>query len=480
MALQSGITLYDQIKSKITGTPTGKAGFFDFGKVTLGEADPSLFTEPSQPIMDQPFTPAGMVEEQVQGGVIGELDFSKGMSPAGFYQETEMQVGMPAATAPDGMATTTETRTKQYTDEEAAAMLGIAPPETAADYAALDAIMANIGTYGAYDYSRSQQPVGSINFTRTTEAGRQAQGLISSLMGPFGMLVDATSGDQYVGLGGRMELETFGLSGLLGERAYREAYGIAKQEERGIPGYNVYVSSDGQLRGYKPAEGLSKLFGQDFQAFGTSDISEVRNEVALAGGYDPATFDFNTGRGTPLEGMVTGFGGFAEDGSFVNMTGERSSSMNHGYTGMQYGSALADVYGTDYAVGLMNQQADRIANSGGFFSQSRANYYSGIADQLSQGIREQYTFGTGKDAYTGGFVRSSTGQPVRTSTGFVFSGTRVPGSTVSYRHDGDRGGDAYRDEDIGGGYTETSIAGSDNRGEAGSSDVFFAKGGIVK
>jgi len=425
MALQSGITLYDQIKSKVTGTPTGKAGFFDFGTVTLGEADPSLFTEPSQPIMDQPFTPEGMVPEQVQGGVIGELDFSKGMSPAGFYQDKEVQVGMPAATAPGGMATTTETRTQQYSDEEAAAMLGIAPPQTAADYAALDAIMANIGTYGAYDYSRSQQPVGSIGFTRTTEAGRQAQGFLSTLMGPLGLALDAATGDQYVGLGGRMELESFGVPGLLQEKSYREAYDIAKQEERGVPGYNVYVSPDGQLRGYKPAEGLSKFFGQDFSAFGTADLSQVRNEVALAGGYDPETFDFNTGQGVSLEGMVTGFGGFAQDGSFVNMTGERSSSMNHGYTGMQYGSALADVYGTDYAVGLMNQQADRIANSGGFFAQSRANYYSGIADQLSQGVREQYSFGTGKDKYTGGYVRSTTGQPVRSTTGSVYSGQKV-------------------------------------------------------
>lgn len=425
MALQSGITLYDQIKSKVTGTPTGKAGFFDFGTVTLGEADPALFTEPSQPIMDQPFTPEGMVAEQIQGGVIGELDFSKGMSPAGFYQDTEVQVGMPAATAPGGMATTTETRTQQYSDEEAAAMLGIAPPQTAADYAALDAIMANIGTYGAYDYSRSQAPVGSIGFTRTTEAGRQAQSFISTLMGPLGMIADASMGDQYVGLGGRMEVETFGVSGLFGESMRREAYDIAKQEERGIPGYNVYVSPDGQLRGYKPAEGLSKLFGQEFSAFGSADLSQVRNEVALAGGYDPETFDFNTGRGVPLEGMVTGFGGFAQDGSFVNMTGERSSSMNHGYTGMQYGSALADVYGTDYAVGLMNQQADRIANSGGFFSQSRANYYTGIADQLASGVREQYSFGTGKDKYTGGYVRTTSGQPVRTKDGFAYSGQKV-------------------------------------------------------
>lgn len=422
MALQSGITLYDQIKSKVTGTPTGKAGFFDFGTVSLGVADPSLFTEPSQPIMDQPFTPEGMVPEQVQGGVIGELDFSKGMSPSGFYQDIDVQVGMPAATAPGGMATTTETRTQQYSDEEAAAMLGIAPPQTAADYAALDAIMANIGTYGAYDYSRSQAPVGSIGATRTTEAGRQAQSLFSTMMGPLGIIADATMGDQYVGLGGRMELESFGLAGLMGEKSYREAYEIAKQEARGVPGYNVYVSSDGQLRGYKPAEGLSKLFGQEFSAFGTADLSQVRNEVALAGGFDPATFDFNTGQGVSLEGMVTGFGGFAQDGSFVNMAGERSSSMNHGYTGMQYGSAVADVYGTEYAVGLMNQQADRIANSGGFFSQSRANYYSSIADQLSQGVREQYSFGTGTAISTGGYVRSSTGQPVRSKDGFVYAG----------------------------------------------------------
>jgi hypothetical protein len=401
------------------------------------------------------------------------------MSPAGFYQDVDVQVGMPAATAPGGMATTTETRTKQYSDDEAAAMLGIAPPQTAADYAALDAIMSNIGTYGAYDYSRSQAPVGSIGATRTTEAGRQAQSLLATMMGPLGMVVDATMGDQYVGLGGLQEVEVFGTIGLLKEQTYRQAYDIAKQEERGIPGYNVYVSSDGQLRGYRPAEGFSKLFGQEFTALGTADLSQVRNEVALAGGYDPATFNFNTGQGTPLEGMVTGFGGFAQDGSFVNMIGERSSSMNHGYTGMQYGSALADVYGADYAVELMNQQAERIANSGGFFSQSRANYYTGIADQLASGIREQYSFGTGKDVYTGGYVRSRTGQPVTTGTGgFAYSGQKVqptpPAPTPSSEDSGYTGRADYgAAEAAGGTYGERQDDGS-------VSATPFAKGGVVK
>jgi hypothetical protein len=177
--------------------------------------------------------------------------------------------------------------------------------------------------------------------------------------------------------------------------------------------------------------------------------------------------------------MVTGFGGFAQDGSFVNMIGERSSSMNHGYTGMQYGSALADVYGADYAVELMNQQAERIANSGGFFSQSRANYYTGIADQLASGIREQYSFGTGKDVYTGGYVRSRTGQPVTTGTGgFAYSGQKVqptpPAPTPSSEDSGYTGRADYgAAEAAGGTYGERQDDGS-------VSATPFAKGGVVK
>ena len=174
MALESGITLYDQIKSKITGTPTKDAGFFDFGTVSLGDADPSLFTKPSQPIMDQKFTPPGMVVEQVRG-VIGELDYSKGVSPRGFYEQTSTDVGYGQY----------EERTQKYTDQQAAELLGLPSPQTAEDYANLDARMADRGALGAYDYSRTQAPVGSSGFTKTTEAGRQAQGIVSALAGPL-------------------------------------------------------------------------------------------------------------------------------------------------------------------------------------------------------------------------------------------------------------------------------------------------------
>ena len=415
MALESGITLYDQIKSKITGTPTKDAGFFDFGTVSLGDADPSLFTKPSQPIMDQKFTPPGMVVEQVRG-VIGELDYSKGVSPRGFYEQTSTDVGYGQY----------EERTQKYTDQQAAELLGLPSPQTAEDYANLDARMADRGALGAYDYSRTQAPVGSSGFTKTTEAGRQAQGIVSALAGPFGLVADSIMGDVRVGLGGRPELDPFGFAGLVTAKSQSNFYDIAKQEARELPGYNVYVSPDGQLRGVMPSSGLAKLFGQDYSVFGTdADLNKVKNELAITSGFDPKTYDIGTGKGTPLQGMVTGFGGFAEDGSFVNMVGERSGGMNHGYTGVQYGSALADVYGQDYAVSLMREQADNVLSKGGFLSAGRSQYYSNIADTISAGTREEYSFGTGKDKYTGGFVRSSSRKPVKTTKGFVYSGRKV-------------------------------------------------------
>lgn len=415
MALESGITLYDQIKGKITGTPTKDAGFFDFGTFSLGDADPSLFTEPTQPIMDQPFTPEGMVPEQIYGGVIGELDYSKGVSPVGFYEQVSTDVG-------DGQY---EDRTQKYTDQQAAELLGLPSPQTAQDFANLDARMADRGAIGAYAYSRTRPPAGSVGFTKTTEAGRQAQSLVSTIAGPLGIVADAAMGDVYVGLGGRKELDPFGLPGLVTERVRSNLYNIAKQEERGLPGYNVYVSTDGQLRGVKPSSGLAKLFGQEYSVVGTdADLNKVKTELAMTSGLDPQTYDISTGKGTPLQGMVTGFGGFAEDGSFVNMVGERSGGMNHGYTGLQYGSALADIYGQDYAVSLMREQSSNVLSSGGFLSAGRAQYYSTIADTIASGAREQYSFGTGKAITTGGYVRSLTGQPVRTSTGFAYSGRR--------------------------------------------------------
>ena len=420
MALESGITLYDQIKAKLKGGGVKKeAGFFDFGTVTLGPAPEGTFETPDYPTMSADFTPRDMVMEQIQGGLAGEIDYSKGVNPMGFYQDvvTEMQ----APTAPGGKAQATSLQT--YDDLQAASMLGIAPPETPEDYANLDAIMSNLGYTGSFDYGRSLGPVGSIGFTKTTEAGRQAQSFMSALMGPLGFVFDAVTGDQYVGLGGLQEFAPFGLPGLLTERSQRQVYDVAKMEARGLPGFDAYVGKDGQLKGIRPAEGLTKLFGQEYSVVGgMGTIDDARSELAIAKGLDPATYDFATGMGDELSGFVTGFGGFAVDGSFVNMAGERASSMNHGYRGMQYGSALADVYGEEYASQMMRNQASNIQKSGGFFAESRANYYNGIADQLSAGVREQYTWGTGKSISTGGYVRSRSGQPVRTSTGFAYSG----------------------------------------------------------
>ena len=424
MALESGITLYDQIKAKIKGGGVEKkGGFFDFGTISLGPAPEGTFETPDYPTMSRSFTPRDMVMEQIPGGLAGEIDYSKGVNPMGFYQDVDVQVGMAAATAPGGMATTTETRTQTYQDAQAAEMLGIAPPQTAEDYANMDAIMSNLGYTGAYDYSRSVGPVGSIGFTKTTEAGRQAQSMARMMAGPLGIFADAMFGDQYVGLGGLQEFDSFGVPGLMAESVRRDVYDVAKAEARGLEGFNAYVGRDGQLKGVKPAEGLTKLFGQEYSVVGgMGTIEDARNELAISQGLDPSTYDFATNSGQELNGFVTGFGGFAEDGSFVNMTGERSGSMNHGYTGMQYGSALADVYGTDVAVNTMRSQAQGITERGGFFADSRANYYNGVADQLAAGIREQYTWGTGKSISTGGYVRSSTGQPVRTRTGFAYSG----------------------------------------------------------
>ena len=426
MALESGITLYDQIKAKLKGGGVQKdPGFFDFGTINLGPAPEGTFETPDYPAMSADFTPRDMVMEQIQGGLPGEIDYSKGINPVGFYQDVAMDVEMQALTAPGGKAQSTVTRTQAYDDLQAAEMLGLAPPETPADYANLDAIMSNLGYAGSFDYGRSLGPVGSIGFTKTTEAGRQAQGFLSGLMGPLGFAFDALTGDQYVGLGGLQEFDPFGLPGLLTERSQRQVYDIAKMEARGLPGFDAYIGRDGQLKGIRPSGGLAKLFGQQYAVVGgLGTIEEARNELAISKGLDPATYDFATGTGDELSGFVTGFGGFAVDGSFVNMMGERTSSMNHGYRGMQYGSALADVYGEEYASQMMRNQASNLQKSGGFFSQARANYYNGIADQLSAGIREQYTWGTGKSISSGGYVRSTSGQPVRTSTGFAYSGTR--------------------------------------------------------
>lgn len=423
MSLESGITLYDQIKAKLKGGGVTKdPGFFDFGTVSLGPAPAGTFEEPTY---SSTAVPPGMVSEQM-GPTAGQIDYSKGLDPRGFYQDVAVDVEMKALTAPGGAAKATVTRTQTYDDLQAASMLGIAPPETPEDYKNLDAIMSNLGYSGSFDYGRSLGPAGSIGFTKTTEAGRQAQSFVSGMMGPLGVVVDAATGDQYVGLGGLEEFASFGLPGILQEREQRKVYDIAKMEARGVPGFDAYVGKDGQLKGIRPSEGIAKLFGQEYSVVGgMGDIDDARNELAISQGLDPLSYDFNTGTGTQLQGFVAGFGGFSDDGTFVNMSGERATSMNHGYTGMEYGSAVADVYGQDYAVQMMQGQAQNIATSGGFFSNSRADYYNNVANQLAQGARVDYAFGSGKDKYTGGYVRTTSGKPVRSGTGFVYSGEKV-------------------------------------------------------
>jgi len=452
MALESGLTLYDKIRDSLRGGGVKKDyGFFDFGTISYGPAPEGTFEQPDYPGLTSSFSPPGMVKEQIPGGIAGEIDYSKGVSPTGFYKDVAMDVQMQALTAPSGVAQSTETRTKTYTDDQAAAMLGVTPV-TAEDYEYVDSMMSKLGYTGAYDQSRQGLPAGSIGFTKRTEAGRQAQALASMAAGPLGIFADAMFGDQYVGLGGLQEFESFGLPGILNEKSYRTTYDVAKMEARGVPGYDAYVGRDGQLKAIRPSEGLAKLFGQDYSVVaGSGTIKDAQTEIALSLGIDPDTYDFGTKTGASLEGFVTGFGGFASDGSFVNMTGERSSSMNHGYKGMQYGSALADVYGQDYAVQAMQNQARSVLERGGFFSQSRANYYTGIADQLAAGVREQYTWGTGKDRYTGGYVRSKTGQPVRSKEGFVYSGEKVNddrSNAGGFRGSGDFGTAANKSEAV--------------------------------
>lgn len=433
MGIDTGLAFYERIKQGLRDSGKKKNfGFFNFSDISLGTPDPSQFNQneyigftslTKEGPIEQSYVAPGMVPEQVPQA-IRTLDYSKGTSPGGFYKTYDVEVGMPAATAPGGQAVTTQTRTQTLTDAQAFDMLGIAPGQ----YDELDQIMSNLGYMSAYEYSRTQAPVGSIGPTKTTQGGRSVGEFLSALT-PMG-IGGAFFGDVYSGLGGRPELDPFGVYGITSKINRENLYDIAKQEERRRPGYGVYVSPEGQLRGFRPTDPDSiraKLFGQEFSYYGAvgGDIQTVRNELSMNLGYDPETFDLNTLRGESLQGFALGFGGFDSSGNFVNMKGEKSTGLNSGYRGMQYASAVADIYGADYASNLMREQATRIANEGGFFSQSRAGYYTNIADKIQQGMREEYAFGTGKDKYTGGYVRSSTGQPVRTKTGFVYSGQKV-------------------------------------------------------
>lgn len=486
MAIDTSFAFYERIKQGLRDSGKKKNfGFFNFSDISLGKPDPSQFNQNEyigfSPLtkegpIEQSYVAPGMVPEQVPQA-IRTLDYSKGTSPGGFYRTFEAEVGMPAATAPGGQAVTKQTRTQTLTDAQAFDMLGIAPGQ----YDVLDEVMSNLGFMNAYEYSRTQDPVGSMGPTKTTQGGRSLGETISGLS-PLGF-AGALMGDVYSGLGGRPELEAFGLYGVAGRMNYENLYDIAKQEQRGRPGYGVYVSPEGQLRGFRPTDPDSiraKLFGQEFSYYGApgGDINTVKNELSMNLGYDPATFDLNTLRGESLEGFALGFGGFDSSGNFVNMKGERSTGLNSGYRGMQYASAVADIYGADYASNLMRTQATRIANEGGFFSQSRAGYYTSIADKIQQGMREEYAFGTGKDKYTGGYVRTSTGQPVRSKSGFVYSGQKVePTPTAPAPSSGDSGytGQASYGaaEAAGGTYGERQDDGSVSASP-------FAEGGVVK
>lgn len=426
MAIDTGRALYNRIKEGIENSSHQKNfGFFNFGSISYG--DP---TKVSQEPLVKGYAGLG-VEMEGRPRTPAFPNFTKGISATGFYQPME-DGSLEFVTDEEAFGITDLTQPDYSVSRDTGRPRYINATEAQETYENLDKKMAELGFISPLEYSRSQTPLASTGFTTRTQGGRTLSDVattIPSVINPIlgGLSTAFVSGDVYEGIGGRKEVVPGGTFGLISDMNYENQWEAARGMNRGLPGYVTYVDSQGQLQSVQPSSSFTALLGATHSAYGTdASVDKTKIDVGLnMMGFDPATFDLDTFTGQPLDGFVPGFGGYTADGQFVNTEGEYSGFQNSGRSTLSYATAVADMYGTDYATNLMSRQAETIANSGGFFSESRSNYYKGIADQISQGLRDEYNFGTGKDKYTGGYVRSTSGAPVRTTSGFVYSGQKV-------------------------------------------------------
>lgn len=426
MSIDTGRALYNRIKQGLEDSSHKKNfGFFNFGTISYG--DPSKVSQ--EPLL-QPYAGEG-VEMAGRSRTPAMPDFTKGISATGFYQPME-DGSLEFVTDEEAFGITGLTRPDYSVAADTGRMSYVNAGEARETYESLDKKMAELGFMSPLEYSRAQPPLASTGFTTRTQGGRSLTDLattIPTVLNPMlgGLSTALISGDVYEGLGGRKETVPGGALGLISDMNYENQWEAARGMNRGLPGYVTYIDSQGMLQSVKPASSFAALFGATHGAYGTdASVDKAKVDVGLnMMGLDPATFDLDTFTGQALDGFVPGFGGYTADGRFVNTEGEYAGFQNSGRSTLSYATAVSDMYGTEYATNLMNRQADAMAQSGGFFAESRSNYYRGIADQISQGIREEYNFGTGKDRYTGGYVRSTGGQPVRTKSGSVYSGQKV-------------------------------------------------------
>jgi len=426
MAIDTGRALYYRIKQGLENSSHQQNfGFFNFGTISYG--DP---TDVGQKDLLQSKAGFG-VEMAGRPRTPAMPDFTKGISATGFYQPME-DGSLEFVTDEDAFGITGLTRPDYSVATDTGRMSYVNATEAQETYKNLDQKMTELGFMSPLEYSRAQPPLASTGFTTRTQGGRTLADVATSVPAAINPMLGAVSaalvsGDVYEGLGGRKETVPGGVAGLISDMNYENQWEAARGMNRGLPGYVTYVDSDGRLQSVQPASSFRSLFGVTHSAYGTNaSIDKAKVDVGLnMMGLDPATFDLDTFTGQALDGFVPGFGGYTADGQFVNTEGEYAGFQNSGRSTLSYATAVADTYGTEYAVDLMNRQADSVAESGGFFSESRSNYYRGIADKVSQGVRDEYNFGTGKDKYTGGYVRSSSGQPVRSKTGFAYSGKKV-------------------------------------------------------
>jgi len=362
----------------------------------------------------------------------------------------------------------------------------VSRPEAAAE--------ANLGYYGPYDPNST--------------FGRAANSFMAAIdPTPFGALSGLVSGTTTVGPYGKTMTKPAGALGQFAEMNIRNQYEVAEKIRAGTPGFHQFYSG-GQLVSITPQTIMGKQVGYGVLGTFSGDTQQAINQYAAAMGYDPETVNLESrpgqrGFGTELQAFVPGSGGFAQDGQFVDVGGNKKS-LGTGDLSRHIG-LTADIYGL--------AEADAALRN--------ANASSSVKNTVMSALRsgelraepvvidgETVGYNTG----SGSVVTTSDGTPVTSgSGGLVTSGAGVMSTSMyeslkaesQFMADSDSAGDSgVGIGDFGtevSGFTTKSGGDDDNGrestggftgsrgvdenvgpgGQRSSSDTFFAEGGEV-
>lgn len=209
-------------------------------------------------------------------------------------------------------------------------------PEAAAE--------AILGTYGPYDV--------------TTKAGKAMQGFLSAIdptpFGMAGLVAGTTTVDPY----GKRVAKPSGILGKVAEMNIEKQYEVAKNIQQGKAGFHQFYNN-GQLVSIVPQEVFGKEVGYAVLGDTGLDVNRAMATYAASFGYDPRSINMKStpGRadfGLELEAFVPGAGGFANDGKFVDPSGNVSTQPSNLKNHM---GLVSDIYGVDIAIDSLNRSS---------------------------------------------------------------------------------------------------------------------------